>query len=424
MAKNASSNLTYVTNENHKVDKFVFTVGIALLLLLLLIVLVVETFLKKDITIIGYEVIKILMCVSAALVFSQIPGILQVNLPLGVKAAGGIAFGVIIYFFAPNRLSQNNIPIVKAIPKKTNSVRIVVLKSADYEYGYTILYNFLSAVKDSIHYSEYELETPTVLTGTSDSYKNSAVKLDFYNKVESIFKRDTFDYYVTIGSSASKALHDYVKIHRKKIKHIFLGVTDPISLGLVNSLGPDRQDTRHLNIGGVAYCGNYEELPNKIHQLFPDKKLCYIYNTSILEDEQIAQRISQLDLINSGILTIKPISHTPVLADFSDRNQVYFSWSTFDDTFANDVKLINEVKNIVSTTSTHVEYGLVPIAVTTNDELIGEGGAGILLKNLMQKIPLENIDVIIPKWETYINVRMAGKFNIPYPIIRSCDHKF
>lgn len=424
-----SDNSFLINNEKeirNPTDRFIFWIGIGLLIFLLAIVILIETFLKKNISPLGYEVIKVILCVSGSLVFSQIPGLLNISLPIGVKAAGGIAFGILIYFYTPNYLSpknSTNVPI-KSVPPKNKKLRIVVLKSGDEEYSYNILDEFLNTIRDTLKYTNYQLETPTVLTGRSESYNDSSIKKDFHYTVESIFKRDTFDYYVTIGSASSKALQDYVITNKRFIKHIFLGVTDPVAIGLVNTTAPNRRDIDHINVAGVAYCGNYEELPNKIHQLFPSKKLCYIYDASIIEDGNIAQRLSQTDLISNQILTIKKLNHPPTIGDFADRSLVYFGWSTFDNVFANNYKLINEVKNIISTTSTHVEFGLVPIAVTTDDELIGDMGAKIVYQNLIEHTPLQNIDILIPPWETYVNVRLAGKLNIEDKYIQSCDHKF
>jgi hypothetical protein len=414
-------------SRNFENDRNTFYIGVVLLALLGTFVLITDVFLNKKFSPISYEIIKVILAVSCTLVLSQLPNVLNIDLPLGIKAAGGIAFGILIYFYSPNFLQNKPEEQSVSVPKvKNRKIKIVILQSGSYEYANTISYSFYNKLRDSLGITDFDLEIPSVLTGVNDSYDEPNVQVDYSNKVKEIFSRAPYNYYITIGSAASIALSHYIKAHNlKEVKQIFLGVTDPVLLGLCNSLSENRNDEQHRNIAGVAYCGNYEDLPNKIFNLFPSKKLCYIYNTSIIEDGHLAQRFLQTDLARSNTLIIKPINRKLVKGDFLDTNFVYFSWSTFDDAFANDFSLINDNSYVVSTTSTHSKYGLVPIAVTTNDELIGQKGAEILLANLLGRKPLEEIDIFIPPWKSYINTRLAiRKYNLAEDLIEKCDIKY
>lgn len=349
---------------------------------------------------------------------------------LNIKSATGgflvwlIALSTFLYFF-PKTSDASARPV--STDKKTQKLRICVLKSGNYEYSNTILLSFLDVLRDSLKQTKYDLETPTILTGLGDTYNDPQIMADFKDKVQNMLSRGKFDYYLTIGSAASKAFADYKRDNGVNVNFIFMGVTDPVSLDLCNSISSGRLDPEHEKIGGVAYCGNYEELPNRVHRLFPNDKICYLYNANIIEDEHLAKRFQNevaASLIEKGILSIKRLDRSPVLGDFSDSNTVYFSWSTFDDSFINNFKLVSHVKRIISTTSSHAEYGLVPIAVTTSDEFIGQSGANIVLENLMKNMPLEKIDIVIPPWKSFVNVRLASKRNIPDSVIDQCEEKF
>ena len=414
-----------------KINKLIFFTGLGLLILILLIDISIEVLLGNTMQPITYGISKTILAIGATLVFSQIPTLLNVNLPMGIKAAGGIAFGILVYFFEPNFFNRKKtgLPLLQntAIPSKTKQLRIAILRSGEYEYSYTILQTFLDKIEDSIKYTEYTLMSPLVLTGAGDNYKDSLVMKDFANKVKYMLTGGPFDFFITIGSAASKAFNDYKRNYSYTGKHIFLGVTDPVALNLCNNILPDRSDPDHRGVAGVAYCGNYEELPNKIHAFYPGRKLTYIYNTNIIEDVHLAQRFIEQkeDWIKDSILVIKAINHKPEPKDFNDSlKTVYFSWSTFDDVFVNNYSLINKLKYLVSTTSTHALYGLVPVAISTNDEEIGTKGASLLLKNIFQRLPLEEMDIYVPRWQTFVNLRLAYKSNIPDDIIRTCDVKY
>ena len=243
----------------------------------------------------------------------------------------------------------------------------------------------------------------------------------YKEKTENIFGSQPYDYYVSIGTPASLAMKAYLdsnKITNKKF--IFLGVTDPVACGLVTSL-EFRSDND--NIGGVAYCGNFELLPARIHQIFPDRKLIYIYNSLYPQDEQLANQLQNRlskTFIRDGTLSILKLNRNPIVSDFTNKEAIYFSWGTLESLFdTNWGDVLSKIPYIVSTTKTHAERGLVPFAVSTSDEEIGNKGADLLIDNLTKKTNLGSSNIYVPIWRVYYNCKMAEKKGISLTVMNS-----
>ena len=350
------------------------------------------------------------------------------------SASGGLLIWLItlssyIYFFQPDKHVEHNASVTEKV-KKTDELNIFVLKSGDHEYTNTILLTFLNNLRDSLEHTKYYFDVPPVLSGIDDDYKNEKTKKDFKTKIENILLRHQFskyEYIVTIGTSASKAFADFRTENPEKtrgFKHIFLGVTNPYRAGIIGSMSSSRMDEDHMNTAGVAYCGNYQEVPRILNSLYPNDTIYYIYNSNIIEDGHFANDFVGQPLVTSRKFKIIQLEgRDPLPKDFKTSNAVYYSWSTFDDFFDKNQDLLNRVK-IVSPNPIHAKHGIVPFVVGTDEKEIGLFGARVLLKNLLDNIPLGEIDIYIPEWKTYVNKICAANHQIPIEIINNCDKKY
>ena len=145
-----------------------------------------------------------------------------------------------------------------------------------------------------------------------------------------------------------------------------------------------------------------------------------------MEDEQLAKRLEDHPFVKDGRFKIRRLENRdPNRGDFGDEGMVYFSWSTFDDFFENNLDIISSNIKLISANPIHAKQGLVPFVIGTDEIEIGMQGALILLKHFNngnnQSIPLGNFDIYVPGWKTYGSRVCASKHNIPEYIVHKCD---
>ena len=403
--------------------------GIGLFLLVLTLTIVFTLDFNK---LIQYHVVILILSLSSAMIISQIPDVVfDLKLPIGVNAAGSIGFSTLIFYlfytktdeYFPPAQIPSNIPVELSSNSDNCTypkVKISILCSDNDDYNRVILIHLLNALEAKLPAKHRKCLNFIVRYGSGVPF-DSTSKQNYFSLIESAYHKDT-DYHVAIGTGASIAYKTYLREKNllRNSKFVFLGVTDPIGSGLVNSLTDRNEGTE---IAGVAYCGNFERLPLKVQELYPDDKMIFIYNKAYLQDKQLADEIKNLPLVAEGKLKIKELDRQPLLSDFSE-NAVYFSWETVEHMFKNQsYEIIYKIDKLVSSTATQVEQGLVPFAVTTSDQTIGREGAKIISQNLDGK-KLKSMDIFIPKWEVYANCKKALDRKIPKTLIRIANTKF
>lgn len=299
-------------------------------------------------------------------------------------------------------LSQDNKNIrVHVISKSTKVLKkkkFCVILSGDLSYTRDILDGFKTKLLDCLPKIWYN---PILISNTGSSEPNS--KKTYTEIIEMFLMREEYDFFVTIGTQASEALNEYFLEKKMDRPLIFLGVTDPISSKLVLRL-KNRRDRR--NIAGVSYCGPVENIAAELNYLFPENNLIFIFHKGYEQDVKFAQRIKDSRLYPEK-LQLKELENMPSLDDFDDKNAIYFSWYTIEKMFeTRDGLDILRQRNVVATTIANVENdGLAPVAVTTNDFLIGEYGANIVVDVLENNRRLGEVDVREPEMNYYINCK-------------------
>lgn len=356
-------------------------------------------------------IIQTFLATGTALLTSQVPGMMRIKLANGISAAGGFAFGVMVFLIDPSSVAKDKtVAIDQSFLPDCNStkLKLIVVVGGNTDYTRAIKTYFLNTLQPllnyklnkCLYYEDYYISSS--VNDTATDAKSSITRVT--NRLDT----EPYDYYISIGTSASIFLKTYLKnknFTRKKM--IFLGVTDPIGSNLVTTLTERDEIT---NISGVAYAGNFEKLPIMINKYFPKKKLVYIYNMHMTQDQQIGESLSHNPLtVDDKTLTVRALDRDPVLQDFQDTSKVYFSWITLENFFSTEqVKILKNIPYIVSTTKTHAELGLVPVAISTSDEEIGKAGAAMIIKSLgASSVYLGKEDIVIPKWQAYVNCRLS-----------------
>lgn len=305
---------------------------------------------------------------------------------------------------------------------KLSVVKVAVLTSGSNDYINDILDNFKKVLTESLPSHGYKFENSIIRYGQSPNYNRKEIRLEYLNFVDNLLS-EKVDYYVSVGTPASKAFKEYfdsLGITDKKL--IFLGVTDPVAEGLCKTLTRESDSDFSINLSGVAYCARFDELPVKIASLYPNKRLIYMYDSSIVQDQRLAKNFMELPgLIEQTGLTIKALNHMPIASDFQDPNAVYFSWETFEELMTKQWSVVSMVRHVVSTTAAQTKRGRVPFAISTDDKEIGQLGASILMQNLIEHRSLGKIEIEFPSWKKYVNKKLALEKGFDISIINSCD---
>jgi hypothetical protein len=224
------------------------------------------------------------------------------------------------------------------------------------------------------------------------------------------YKRQNIDYLVTAGTYATKAIRDAGLVDKLGAKgQIFIGVTDPVRSGIVESL-EDRKE--NSNIAGVRYGTGGIDFGKEIASLFPpNQSLVFVYDMGTPQDSYVAKDIDQLQQRGDRRFRIKPLPHSVWPSDLgtpsspNDKKEVYFAWYGLDNILnrTGGAALLRD-KWVIPSTYAPENVDYAGIVVSVYDEKVGELAADILLKNFFHpEKKLGNEPVGRPPFHTWLN---------------------
>jgi ABC-type uncharacterized transport system substrate-binding protein len=317
----------------------------------------------------------------------------------------------------PNNYTYLREPVAITVDRQNNTIQVqnnnhlpqkkfAVVLSGNIKYTRDILLGFNNELLNRLPATGY-FPNINSISGSEKGIATQQGYQEYMSSIKDLFSRDTYDYYVSIGTQASQAMRKYLDSTDMSRKQIFLGVTEPIDAGLVRSPG---QRNGSNEIAGVSYCGPVENIALKINDMFPNKKLIYFYCSDFPQDESIANTLQRMSLFTNGLLEIKRFeSRLPTLADFPDAQAIYFSWYTLEKMFEHkECKTLLAQRIIIASTVQNVrERGLSPVGISTDDMQIGKIGAELIFQNIQNNIPLNSMNIVTPPCDIYINCRNA-----------------
>ena len=309
----------------------------------------------------------------------------------------------------PGDFTLGTSPTFRVIARtQDHPVRLGILRSGDLVYTREIRDGLLSDL-------ENELKTPGIEQFDEvgpDEPDSPEILAEWAQKVRAVLDRGPFDYYVGVGTQAAMAFAGYPGLSLDQHPLIFLGVTDPVGAGLVNTL-EERDEDR--NIAGVAYMSGLETILAEIHRIFPTRKLEYVYNSGYPQDEAMAERIRKTELFHVNTVGLTRTTRTPTLADLPDPRKVYFSWYTFEDMIERNVGGdIFDQRDVVATTEANVRDRQAPIGVSAEDKEIGKQGAQIIVRAFLDGADLHKMDVVGPRIYYWINCNKSKQRGLSF----------
>ena len=188
--------------------------------------------------------------------------------------------------------------------------------------------------------------------------------------------RDGFRFLVGIGTQAAVALYRALGADFGRVPTLLLGVTYPRINGLVDS-EHYRCETRKLAC--IRYgCGLDAVASLLHHRIFPGRKLCFVFQADVPQDEMAQRELSTTRLAREGHLRLLRLERRLQAQDLADEETVYFSWYTFTRLFHDAEFSILRDRLAVSIMQDNVRDGVASVGVGTDHDWIGARGAELI----------------------------------------------
>jgi hypothetical protein len=230
------------------------------------------------------------------------------------------------------------------------------------------------------------------------------------------------DIIVTIGSQATMALRSHYGarfgVPGEAPAVVFLGVTYPVSLHVIDSLYSRFEDRE---VAGVAYgADGLRSIAAIIRNwIMPQHLLKFIYFKEHPQDREAAAQLARTRLFHEQRLLIREATPETFQAALEEDDSVLFSWYTIEaileSTDPSDRVLASllEKKKVVATTRQHCRRGRTFAAVSGDDRSIGATGAELIHGWKIGTIPrLGHHPIAIPRVGYWINREVANRLGI------------
>jgi hypothetical protein len=305
------------------------------------------------------------------------------------------------------------------IPAVERTLRIGVLKSGNATYVNEIEHAFRTYLEPCLAGQRIRL----VLSTDCVEWGEEAFWPTTVNHLMARGGSEGFRFVVGIGTQAGVALRDTLGPEFGKVPTLLLGVTYPRIAGLVDS-EHFRCETRQ--IACVRYgCGLDAVASLLYHRIFPGRKLCFVIQAGIPQDEMAYAELSTTRLVREGVLRLLRLDRRLRDEDLADKETVYFSWYTFTRLFHDkEFSLLSE-RLTVSIMQDNVRDGVASVGVGTDHDWIGEQGADLIVQHeaasLQAKPDWGTLPVVPSPLVYWLNLSVARKQGIVFPLKAKAD---
>jgi len=291
------------------------------------------------------------------------------------------------------------------IRKAKKVVHIAIVLNGEVSYTHDIMKGFTSKLEqllESTHYvAHYEL-----ITGVAEAPQNRQNDEVFKSLLAKFPSKP--DYLISVGTQVSE--HAY-KHYLNDIPIIFVGVTDPVSSGLVRHF---EKDPSRGNIAGATWGGSLKQYLELFTQAFPGRTMGYVYNPGLYhQDELEKDRLLAAGAQMKPQLTIIPIQ--------LDKPQLNEEQQASADIFVGGYYLAKHFQELISSSKkpfladeiSNVYRGAIATFGTDSTELGSIAAERLLYVNLMQGTPLSDLPIIESEKPVIgINLSAASRYNI------------
>jgi hypothetical protein len=291
------------------------------------------------------------------------------------------------------------------------TIRLGVLKSGNATY--------VSEIERALIANLEKLKPSGVRLVPSNDFVEWADRAEWSTSVSRLLSRggrDGFNFLVAIGTQAGVALHNSLGRKFGKPPTLLLGVTYPRVAGLVDS---EYFRCENQQVACIRYGCGLDAVASLLHnRIFPGRKLCFVFQRDVPQDEAARDELATTRLVREGKLQLLPLSQPVQPEDMADRNTVYFSWYTFTRLFHEREFSILRDHLSVSIMQDNVRDGLAMVGVGTDHNWMGQRGASLIVEHFNAaddaKPNWGNIAVMLSPVVYWLNRTLAKKRGIEF----------
>jgi hypothetical protein len=304
--------------------------------------------------------------------------------------------------------------VPRVVPAAERTLRIGILKSGNATYVNEIEQALFTHLRPLLAEQRIRLvpSTDCVEWGDEDQWPTTV------NRLMTRGGSEGFRFVVGIGTQAGVALRDALGPEYGKVPTLLLGVTYPRVAGLVDS---EHLRCESRQIACVRYgCGLDAVASLLYHQIFPGRKLCFVIQAGIPQDEMAYSELSTTRMARDGGLRLLRLERRLCAEDLADKETVYFSWYTFTRLFHDKEFSLLSDRLTVSIMQDNVRDGVASVGVGTDHDWIGERGAELIAEHeaapLKSKPDWGTLEVVASPLLYWLNLGLAKKQGLVFPL--------
>jgi hypothetical protein len=309
--------------------------------------------------------------------------------------------------------------------KRGREIHVAILRGADLSYISDIADAFKDRLKELLGDSPEYLDR-----GVCNALRPwSEYSIGLSRHAQNIVDAPLCDYYVAVGTQACGALRDALGKDRfgRTARFLFLGVTSPIKMGLVEGLQHRDDD---LQVAGVGY--NDGEVDAMVQRMFKKfltddffrlnpkirsaPRLTFTYRRDLQQDVHHAGSLRGTEFCQTNELEIRELADIPTENDL-EGDRIHFGGFTFEVMFQEDRQTRELLSNraVIATTRANVENGWAAMGVSVDDREIGWMGAEMLARNIEEREPLGRMPIPCPALRHWVHRGAAHRLGLILP---------
>jgi len=303
-------------------------------------------------------------------------------------------------------------PAAAAPPPPERTVRVGILKSGNATYVNDIEHALLASLNTRLAGQRVRLapSLDCVEWGEEAQWPTTVARLVTRGG------REGFRFLVAIGTQAAVALHHALGPEFGKVPTLLLGVTYPRIAGLVES-EHFRCESRQVTC--VRYGCGLDAVASLLHdRIVPGRRLCFVFQAGIPQDEMACAELSTTRLAREGLLRLLRLERRLQAEDLEDKDTVYFSWYTFTRLFHEKEFSILRERLTVSIMQDNVRDGAAAVGVGTDHDWIGDRGAELIAEHHAAPVGAKpdwgSRDVAVSPLVYWLNRGLAKKHGIEF----------
>ena len=227
--------------------------------------------------------------------------------------------------------------------------------------------------------------------------------------------RGSFQFLVGIGTQAAVAWRRALGRDFGKLPTLLLGVTYPRVAGLVDS---EHYRCESRQVACVRYgCGVDAVTSLLHHRLFPGRKLCFVFQGGVSEDEMAYADLSSTRLVQERKLELVRLTARVQSRDLPDQDAVYLTSYAFTRRFHEREFSILKDRLTVSIMQEDVRDGIAIAGVGTDHDWIGRRSAALIVEHynaIAGKPDWGSREVIMSPLVCWLNRTLAKKRGIAF----------